>query len=125
MLRRILIPLFTLTVCLGLLRFVFFWGYVPSSSMEPTIHKGSFILAYRRFGKLKTGDIIIFRRRDRLLIKRIAACAGDEISIGDKNTLVPDACFYVLGDNAEDSLDSRYWSEPFVSLCDVVAKLII
>jgi signal peptidase I len=122
---RILIPLLTLAICLGLLRSVFFWGYVPSSSMEPTIQKGSIIFGYRRFGELKTGDIIIFCRNGRLLIKRIAACGGDTISIGDDSILVPDASFYVLGDNAEDSLDSRYWSDPFVPLDDVVAKLIL
>ena len=120
---RILIPLLTLAVCLGLLRSVFFWGYVPSS-MEPTIHKGSIIFGYRRYGELKTGDIIIFCRGGRLLVKRIAACGGEKICIGDKFILVPDASFYVLGDNAEDSLDSRYWSDPFVPISDIIAKLI-
>ena len=31
---------------------------------------------------------------------------------GSKISVIPDASFYVLGDNAEDSLDSRFWSDP-------------
>ena len=31
-------------------------------------------------------------------------------------------CYYVLGDNAENSLDSRYWEEPFVKEDEIVAK---
>lgn len=37
---------------------------------------------------------------------------------------VPGGCYYVLGDNADSSYDSRYWLNPFVDGADVVAKLI-
>ena len=37
---------------------------------------------------------------------------------------VPEGCYYVLGDNADSSYDSRYWLDPFVDGADVVAKLI-
>ncbi|WP_418461796.1 S26 family signal peptidase [Frisingicoccus sp.] len=37
--------------------------------------------------------------------------------------LVPEGCYYVLGDNAGNSLDSRYWEEPFVKEEEIVAKL--
>ena len=37
---------------------------------------------------------------------------------------VPEDYYYVLGDNADNSYDSRYWLNPFVSKDDVVAKLV-
>ena len=38
---------------------------------------------------------------------------------------VPENSYYVLGDNAEYSDDSRYWEDPFVSHEDVIAKLLL
>ena len=115
---RLLVPLLTLAICVTVFKSVFFWGYVPSSSMEPTLKRGSIIFGYCYFKELKTGDII-----DKLLVKRIAACGGDIVIINDKSCAVPEDSFFVLGDNAENSLDSRYWSDPFVPLKDVVARV--
>ena len=122
--KKLLIPLLSLALFLGLFRTVFFWGYIPSSSMEPTIHKGDVILGLCMFRELRNGDIIIFDRHGRCLVKRIAACGGDLVTIGGAPCQVPEESFYVLGDNAADSLDSRYWSDPFVPLSDVIAKVI-
>lgn len=116
---------------------VFLAGYVPSESMEPTLKKGSYLIASRIYASLETGDIIIFRRDGRLLVKRIAAVGGDTIDLGSLTytpgwmipkrdrevVVVPERCFFVLGDNAENSFDSRYWEEMFVKEADVVAKV--
>ncbi len=122
--KRLLIPLLSLALFLGLFRTVFFWGYIPSSSMEPTIHKGDVILGLRMFRELRNGDIIIFERHGRCLVKRIAACGGDFVAIDGVSCQVPEESFYVLGDNAADSYDSRFWPDPFVPLSDVVARVI-
>ncbi len=116
---------------------IFIIGYVPSESMEPMLKKGSYLIAVRRYASLETGDVIVFRRNGELLIKRIAAVGGDTVDLGslpytpgwiipkrDKEVVtVPDGCFFVLGDNTENSLDSRYWEEMFVKEADVVAKM--
>ena len=106
-----------------LLKSVFLFGYVPTASMEPTLPKGSYVIGLRLYTDLEKGDIIIFRHDGKLLVKRIAAVAGEYVERNGEFLLVPEECYYVLGDNAENSLDSRYWEEPFVREKDIVAKL--
>ena len=55
----------------------------------------------------------------------IAACEGDTLIHKKAVVTVPENCFYVLGDNTENSHDSRYWDDPFVSYESVIAKLLL
>ena len=109
--RPFIIPIVVTLVVLVLFHSIFMLGYVPTESMEPTLETGSLILGLRIFDELETGDIIIFRRDGSYLVKRIAACAGDTIDHQNSIVTVPDNCYYVLGDNAENSHDSRYWAD--------------
>ena len=123
--RRILvIPIVMMLLVFFLFREVFMIGFVPTGSMEPTIEAGSYVLGIRKIKDIQTGDIIIFEKDGSYLVKRIAACGGDEIYHNGQGVTVPDGCFYVLGDNAEDSYDSRYWEEPFVEENQVVAIVV-
>ena len=74
---------------------------------------------------LETGDIIIFRHDGKLLVKRIAAMEGDMVKKNGVSMMVPEGCYYVLGDNADNSYDSRFWEEPFVGEGDMVAKVVL
>jgi len=119
-----LIPALAFVLILILFKLVFLIGYVPTASMEPTIEKCSYIVGIRIFSELEVGDIIIFEHDGKLLVKRIAAVEGEIVLRNGVSLTVPEKSYYVLGDNAENSYDSRYWEEPFVQAEDIVAKVI-
>ena len=121
----ILLPIITAVTILLLFRFVFLIGYVPSESMEPTLQKESFILGSRLFGDLKTGDIVVFEHEGTVMVKRIAACPGEEITVDGILYYVPDRSYFMLGDNKDNSYDSRYWECPYISEEKIIAKMII
>ena len=120
------------------LRFVLLVGYVPTPSMEPTLPQNSIIIGTRLFGELKTGDIIVFQKDGVLLVKRIAGSPGEQINLTKISYMesvpipifeqevitVPKNAYFVLGDNSQNSWDSRYWEDPFISADDIVAKLL-
>lgn len=122
---QVLIPLFGAVTVIILFRCVLFIGYVPTSSMEPTLKTGSVLLGIRIIGSIETGDIIVFRHNEKLFVKRVAAVGGDIIEENGQTLTVPAECFYVLGDNTEHSYDSRCWKEPFLERQDVLAVVII
>ena len=121
----ILLPIITAVTILLLFRFVFLIGYVPSESMEPTLQKEIFILGSRLFGDLKTGDIVVFEHEGTVMVKRIAACPGEEITVDGIRYYVPDKSYFMLGDNKDNSYDSRYWECPYISEEKIIAKMII
>lgn len=137
--RTWLVPVCLTLFVFLLLRCVLLIGYVPSASMEPTLKENSFIIGTRIYSDLSVGDIVVFRHNGVLMVKRIAAGPGDVIDLSQISFMenlvppdrgwecitVPDGCYYLLGDNQSDSLDSRYWDEPFVASADIVAKLFI
>ena len=122
---KVAIPLLFILVLLLVFQSLFFIGYVPTASMEPTLKEGSFIVAERKYSELKRGDVIVFRHDGSLMVKRIAAVQGDTVLVRDEPLIVPRNCFYVLGDNESHSVDSRFWEYPFVRENDILAKVFL
>lgn len=121
----LLIPVFFVLLIFILFRFVFIIGYVPTESMEPTINKESMILGVRVYGELEVGDIVIFEKDGEFMVKRIAAKGGDTITVDDRVYEVPDDCYFMLGDNKNNSFDSRYWENPYITEERIIAKVIL
>ena len=125
---------------------------VKESSMEPTLQDGNFLLI-DRVSKPKKGDIVIFKSDvdgGKLLVKRIIATDGEEIKVEDtsvylngekldepyikdqsyryeenKSWDVPKDSIFVMGDNREVSLDSRYDQVGCVNKSKIVGKVLV
>ena len=108
---------------LVLMKTVFFIGYVPTASMEPTLKKGGLIFGTRIFDDLETGDVIVFTKDGMVMVKRIAATAGETITVDGVSYTVPEDSYFVLGDNIEESKDSRHWQDAFILKVNVLAQI--
>jgi signal peptidase I len=133
--RTILEPLAVAIVLAVAVRSVVHVYSIPSSSMAPALGTGDHILVARYLGRSPgRGDVVVFESphdRSELLVKRIVAVPGDlvdtrlgQVRIGGHTLpepyllrpattgaieprIVPADSYYVLGDNREESIDSR------------------
>lgn len=136
-------------VALAIITFVVQAFFIPSGSMRPTLEEGDRILVNKfvyRFTEPKRQEIIVFRypvEPGRKFIKRVIGVGGDRVEIvggqvivngqhiEEKYTLtpgfsnygpivVPEDNYFVLGDNRNNSEDSRFWG--FVPRENVIGR---
>lgn len=126
---------------------------VPTSSMESTIMTGDRVIGFRlsyAFSEPKRGDVLIFKFPDDekvLYIKRLIGMPGDRVEVKDGAVYVngkaldepylnvvtegefgpydvPEGHYFMMGDNRNNSADSRYWKHTFLGRDKIIGKAI-
>ncbi|WP_027363548.1 signal peptidase I [Desulfotruncus alcoholivorax] len=133
--------------------FVFQPFVIPTGSMEPTIQIGDRIMVSKfayHFGEPSRGDIVVFRPPfdpERIFVKRLIGVGGDTVEIrGSKLYIngklipedylpkglrfqdfgpvqVPPGNYFMMGDNRNNSDDSRVWGN--LPKKNIIGKAVI
>ena len=105
---------------------------VNGPSMNDTLHNKDIMLLDEisyRFSEIKRFDIVVLKYKDEYIIKRVVGLPGEELEVKDnqlyingkivkqdfshaktndiEKVAIEEDCYYVLGDNRVNSVDSR------------------
>lgn len=111
--------------------------------MFPTLHDGQILIVPKNSGKIEKGSIVVFKKDETVYIKRVIAIENDIVAMDayagylavngieilyEKPdcikdpviNVIPEGCFFVLGDNYMESTDSRNSEVGLVSKAEII-----
>lgn len=142
-----------IVIVLVIVLYVISFQQVMGPSMEPTLNENDVILVNKityHFNKLKRFDVVVLKHKEKVFIKRIIGLPGEHIEyinnilyVDEKKveenfkfskiddfkmeeigyTIIPRGMYLVIGDNRENSEDSREFG--LIEKEDIIGKAAV